>query len=362
MTIDALRESASHFSLGEVLLLVLSTTLLILARFILEKVFRRDLEQGALRVRVAILRVINLLVIALLLTQNVYVALDESPWAARILGVLVVIYTAYLAFHVAVYFVNRRFGQRLEVNGDEIAADTYNSRALALLCGLLLAIAALISIIQILEFDSLLEGGVLGFIGVMLALTQGAWAPDIISGLVILNSGFIREGDVVQVDEGHSTFVGSVFRIKMFHTEFLNLVNNHRIMVKNSRLREFDLHNLTRFASAKGLRERLLFNIGYDVAPDRVREMFGVAFERAAADSGLEFAPQFGWRAAIHETGDYAITWSFFYHTKNVRQMIVTRQRMRELILNASVEFGVSLATPALRHVEMTESAPPHSV
>jgi len=63
----------------------------------------------------------------------------------------------------------------------------------------------------------------------------------------------------------------------MFHTEILNLVNNHRVMLKNARLREFTIQNLSKFASAKGLREQLSFKIGYDISPEKVRKMFKAA-------------------------------------------------------------------------------------
>ena len=71
-------------------------------------------------------------------------------------------------------------------------------------------VMGLIACVRILGFDSLLEaGGLLGVMGVFLALTQASWAPDIISGLVILNSRMVEEGDVLQLGDDESPLIGA---------------------------------------------------------------------------------------------------------------------------------------------------------
>lgn len=328
--------------------LLVSLALLLAARPVMQVIADKDMEERALFVRIATLRVLNLLIISTLLAGHGAESSEGTPWHTRALGVLLVVYIAYLSYHVTAYFIRKRFGKRREVEGKEILADTYNSRALSLLMALLLAVAVLITAVQILDFDSLLERGVLGFVGVMLALTQASWAPDIISGLIVLNSKFILEGDIVEVDEGGQRFIGYVFRTKMFHTEFLDLANNHRIMIRNARLRSFDLHNLTRFASARGLREQLLFKIDYAVPPGRVRAMFEDAFERASADAEVAYERQFAPDVSVMDTGDHAVTWALHYYTKDVRQMLKTRQQIMEHVLVASTAGGVGLSTPTL--------------
>lgn len=72
----------------------------------------------------------------------------------------------------------------------------------------------------------------------LLALTQGAWAPDIISGLVILNSKMLQERDVIKLSDSNETFLGIVYCTRAFHTELLNVVDNHRVMISNSRMRD----------------------------------------------------------------------------------------------------------------------------
>ena len=75
-----------------------------------------------------------------------------------------------------------------------VYAETYNARVLSMLLGVVIFAITFIANVRILGLDTWLEaGGVIGFVGVILALTQSAWAPDIISGLVILNSRLVGE-------------------------------------------------------------------------------------------------------------------------------------------------------------------------
>lgn len=227
---------------------------------------------------------------------------------------------------------------------------SYNSRALNLLSAIFFSIAALISVVQIFDFESLLEaGGVIGFVGIFLALTQAAWAPDIISGLIILNSRLVEEGDVIEVEADKGDIVGVVFKTKMFHTEILDLVSNHRLMIKNARLREYTIHNLSKFASARGLRDMVTFNIGYEVEPDDVRAMFLHAFETAKEDDDVAIREQYPLEIHIADTGDHAIEWVVYYYLKEIKQLVATRQRFREVVLTEANKYGISLATP-LRH------------
>jgi len=87
---------------------------------------------------------------------------------------------------------------------------------------------------------------VFGFVGEMLTLTQAAWAPDIISGLIILNSKMVEEGDILQIRQDGKQVYANVYKTKMLHTELLDISNNHRMMIKNSQLRALFLQNLSK--------------------------------------------------------------------------------------------------------------------
>jgi small-conductance mechanosensitive channel len=210
--------------------------------------------------------------------------------------------------------------------------------------------------ICVLGFESVLEtGGVLGIIGVFLALTQGSWAPDLIGGLIVLNSGLIEEGDVIELPG--KNLLGVVFKTKMFHTEFLSLSNNHRIMIANAQLRQESIHNLSKFASAKGLRESLSFKIGYDTPTSYIHQLFQTSFEEVVADSTLSVQGQYPLEIRVDDAGDYAVKWTLFYYIKDLKKMLAIRQGFCKKVVLNSPKFNVSLATPILhQNVDHQES------
>jgi small-conductance mechanosensitive channel len=199
-------------------------------------------------------------------------------------------------------------------------------------------------------------GGALGIIGLVLAMTQAAWAPDIISGLIILNSRFCQDGDVIQFTMDGKEIIASIFKTKLFHTECLDLANNHRIMVRNAKLRDFGLQNLSRFASAKGLRECLTFNIDYQHSQQEVSDMIQRAFDKIDMNEGAR-EEQYEPEIMVLDTGDYAIKWAVYYYIKDVRKLLYIRQLFRAYILKEAVASNISLATPTLQtsHVQITQ-------
>jgi len=338
------------FSGFEISLMVINAILLLVSYPLFNKLSHGHMEAKKTRLRLNVFRSINALIIALLVFYHLLLPNAGVSWVIRIVGVLFVIYLTHLGFSITNYFILSRFGRRREVDGTSVVSDTYNTRALKILAAILFFVIALLGSLQVLELNSLLQaGGVIGFVGVLMALTQASWAPDIISGLIILNSGLFEEGDVVQLEGMDSDLIGMIFKTKMFHTEILNIVNNHRIMIRNAKLRDHAIHNLSKFASARGLREVLVFNIGYEHDADAVRQMFNEALNRVVEGrSDIDIDHQHPLEIRADSADNYAVKWKVFYFTKNLKRLLQTRQEFIEVILQCAREKGISLATPLL--------------
>lgn len=337
----------TDFSILEYILLSVCTLLILFSRPILIHIFHIPLDNAGNLSKLKLFRAGALLtVVALLLNHFIFIG-GDSNIATKMLGIIMVAFCAFWGSQIMQFFIRRQYGRVREVGGEKVISDSYNSRLLSVVVTAFVAVFALIGVIQVLGFDSLLEaGGVIGVLGVILALTQGSWAPDIISGLIIMNSDFLDEGDVVSLNNGE--LVAQVFRTKLFHTELLNLVNNNRILLNNANLRSKTIQNLSKFASAKGYREKLSFKIGYDDKPADVRAMFQRAMDAALKDDAIGIEENHDMEVRVLETGDYAIEWGVFYYTKDMKKMIRTRQLFCELILQESLACGISLATPDL--------------
>ncbi len=336
-------------------LLIINVALIVFAPWVIRKIVGPAREwsenSGELTERfwTNVVRGLNVLVIALLGHFRFfgrYSGDASDNLGIKVVSILVVVYLSYLAATLVARILRKRFGKAVQSGASERIADTYASRILSLFSTVFICIIALISIVRIAGFSSMLEaGGVIGFIGVMLALTQGAWAPDIISGLIILNTKLLAERDVIRLNDGNDELYAIVHRTRAFHTELLNLVDNHRLMIRNSKLRDHTVHNLSRYASAKGLRESLRFKLSHELSPNGARALFEEAFQKAEADElPIEF--QHPLEVRLQDAGDHAIEWSIHYYTKDEFSLMSTRQAFRERVLKTARTQGVDLSTP----------------
>lgn len=347
-------------TLGYVILGV-NILLLVFARFILKLVYQQPEKVPHFSRKVMIFRALNLLIIITYGYFRFFQDKEDKSLGFKILAVLAIIYFAYLAMHLAQAFIVRQYGREHEISGKKRFSSTYQTRLLGIFSSIFIGVVALLSIIRLLGFDSVLEaGGVLGIIGFFLALTSSIWAPDIFHGLIILNSDMFSEGDVIQFNDGENIY-GLVYKTKVFHTVILNIPNNHRVMIRNSKLRDFTVHNLSKFASAKGLRESLSFKIGYDVSPDNVKDLFETVYNKANEDSSIDIEEQYEFEYGIKETGDHAVEWVFYYYTKEVEKLLLIRQRLLQLMLEISIEKGIALSTP-LTHIALAGDSAPERI
>ena len=222
--INAITDVLAHFTAVHYLIIAVNVLLMLLAKPLILKTGGKLTERQT-DFRVNALRVLNLAILTAVCYNAIYSGADGSQgFAIKLISILVVLYLAFLSSSIASYVMRRRYG-RTNKSGDgaQQVSDTYHSRMLTLIVTTFIAIVALIAVIRIAGYSSLLEaGGVIGFVGVFLALTQQAWAPDIISGLVLLNSDMVSEGDLIELGDSNPV-LARVFKTKIFHTVLIDL-------------------------------------------------------------------------------------------------------------------------------------------
>jgi len=164
----------------------------------------------------------------------------------------------------------------------------------------------------------------------------------------------VSEGDLIEIEKQPEPLLGRVFKTKIFHTVLIDVVNNHRVMISNSKLRDQTIHSLSKFASARGLRERLIFKIGYDTPSSSVKKMFQQAFAKACEQSDGTIDENHPLEIRVLDAGDHAVAWGIFYYIKEVQHLVKTRQLLTEEILEMSHQFEISLATPQTHVISTT--------
>ena len=343
---DALATFIDQLDSFGYLIIGVNLLLMLFARLILKRVYNQPEKVSNFSRKVMIFRALNLLIILAYGYFKYFQNPSNKSFLIKVIGVLAIVYFAYLAMHIAHGFLVRFYGKKREVNNEISYLSSYQTRILSIFSSIFIGVIALIGVIRLLGFDSVLEaGGVIGLIGVFLALTSSIWAPDIFHGLIILNSDMLSEGDIVQFQD-NELFYGRVHKTKVFHTVILSIPTNHRVMIRNAKLREFTIHNLSKFASARGLRECLTFKISYDTKIEQVKTLFQRVYDTAKLDDSIFIEEQYDLEFGVKDTGDHAVEWVFYYHTKEVEKLLLTRQRLLLLMLETSNQMGISLSTP----------------
>ena len=305
-----------NLSLAELIFLCFLGTLFLLIPFFAS--FVKHNNNYNTRIRFA--RLIIAVLFALTLFDSLILEEQKLSGYSKIVGTGLILFIATNCFNLVDILIRRKFGLRHIVDGQEVSETTYSSRVFTLSFGLLIAIISIIAILHVLGLRNLLEaGGVIGFIGVLFALTQASWAPDIIGGLVLMGTKAIKEGDIIEFFDGKDLVFAKVFRTKFFHTEILDLINNNRIFVPNHRLRMIEINNLSRLASPKGIREKVDVVLAYDLSPRMVEEALKQAFLVYAKSNPSELKLEFDPEVRITNCDPSGVIWSLFFYVKQAR-------------------------------------------
>jgi hypothetical protein len=323
--------------------------------------------------QVKILRALNILFLSLHILDLIIVAFDQQhKYIFSNLGwTLVIIYSSFIFYSISGFYIRRKFGTSKKVDDKTVYTDSYNSRMMSVLVTILTTMIAIMFIIKLWELNSLLETtGVFGVIVAFLALTNGIWGPDLYYGLVILNSNMLEEGDVVSFDNNLDS-IYIINKVNFVYTILLDVSNNHRILMRNAKMIDMSINNLTKKASMEGLLYKHTYKIGYPEFGNealegyakfkkRVDSMFTSAQEEAFKNKDIKVNNNVAFRWMIKDTGDHALEYILIYHiaslpttrsTKTVRiHLMSTPRNINELVYKASLEQGIDLSTPITLH------------
>ncbi|WP_427452544.1 hypothetical protein [Litorimonas sp. WD9-15] len=295
---------------------------------------------------------------------------------------LMVIYTGIFLYSLSGTFTRRRFGKTRNLDDKTLYIETYNSRLINILLLAVIVLTVIYSLIKVWGADSLLETtGIFGIFIAFLAFTSAIWAPDIVSGLIILNSEMIVDGDVV-ILEGHADeFI--VARVTLIYVVLYDVRNNHRTLLRNTRFIQGRIDNLSRIASSDGIRQALKYNIGYpEFSEDpelreaelaafqkNIGDMFTRSFEACDANNAIKVNRSKPFEWAMTNAGDYALEYTLWVYLDRIPNTKITATirsylmgamyKINENVYAASVIEGVDLSTPDLVNARLTGADTP---
>jgi len=321
--------------------------------------------------KIKIFRALNVLVLALHLLDLILTGATRNYHHYFInLGYsLMIIYAGMLVYSFLGSVSKKRFGRERMLDNKTVYSETYSTRLVNLVLLVLIVITAIYALILIWGANRLLETtGIFGILMAFLAFTSSVWAPDIISGLIILNSQSLEDGDIVVIEGHPDEYV--ISRVTLIYVILYDIRNNHRTLMRNSQFTSNRVDNLSRVASTNGVRQALTYKIGYPQFTGRsderaaqlatfnktIDDMFTRVFESCEdkKDIKINEAVPFEW--AMTNAGDYALEYTLWIYleripntkiTARLRQHLMgTIYKVNEAVYTASVIENIDLSTP----------------
>lgn len=290
---------------------------------------------------------------------------------------LMVIYTGVFLYSISGTFTRKRFGKTRTLDKETIYIETYNSRLVNIVLLSVIVLTLIYALIKIWGADSLLETtGIIGIFIVFMSFTSPIWAPDIVSGLIILNSEILVDGDVVILEGHRDEFI--VARVTLIYVVLYDVRNNHRTLIRNTQFIQGRIDNYSRIASSDGIRQAIKYNIGYPEFGDtretrtaelaafkkNISDMFTRSFEACAAKDDIKINRNKPFEWALTSAGDYALEYTLWVYLDRIpntkvtatirRHLMGTMYKINQAVFEASVVEDIDLSTPDLITAKLT--------
>ena len=294
-------------------------TLLIFARPILQLIeAERDSET-----KLKIFLTLNILVLVLHVIDLAFLRVSNNYENYFInLGLsLMTLYAGMFSYSLGGFLSRKKFGTEKLLDDNKVFLDSYSSRLVDIIILFVIVITVIYALIKIWGADSMLETtGIFGIVAAFLAFTSNIWAPDIISGLIILNTQMLEDGDVVVVDGHTDEYI--ISKVTLIYVILYDVRNNHRTLIRNSQFTQRKIDNLSRVASTDGVRQALKYNIGYPALKgstpeerlkelnsfkNRVGRVFNMAFEECITQTDIKINESRPFEWSLTNTGDFAL-------------------------------------------------------
>jgi len=282
---------------------------------------------------------------------------------------LMVIYGGVFLYSLCGTLSRKRFGRSRVIDDQTIFVETYNSRLVTIVLMSLIIMTVVYTLIKTWGGDSLLGStGIFGIFLALMAFTSSIWAPDIFSGMIILNSDILVDGDVVVIDGHEDEFI--IARVTLIYVVLYDIRHNHRTLLRNTQFIQSRIDNLSRIASSDGIRQAYKYNIGYpELSADpelrqrefaefkeSIEDLFTRAFEMCLDKDNIKINQNKPFEWALTSAGDYALEYTMWVYLERIpntkvtstirRHLMGTMFKVNEAVFEASVLEGVDLSTP----------------
>ncbi len=292
---------------------------------------------------------------------------------------LMLIYGTLLLYSLLCALSKRRFGKVKELDDKKFYIESYSSRLVELVLLVIIVLSVIYALVVIWEAQNMFTG-IYAASAAFLAFTSSIWAPDIISGLIILNTEILEDGDVVVIDGHKNEYV--ISRVTLIYVVLYDIRNNNRTLMRNSQFTQNRIDNLSRVASTNGIRQGIVYKIGYPQfsghRDDRLTQlaefrktidgMFDDAYAACCENENIKVNSNKSFEWAMTNAGDYALEYTLWIYLERIpnskvtstlrRHLMGTIYKINEAVYIASIAHNVDLSTPDVHQVTMNTTEP----
>lgn len=174
------------------------------------------------------------------------------------------------------------------------------------------------------------------FLGVLLTLSSGSVAGNLIAGLFVIYKRSVNIGDRIQV----GTMIGDVESISFVDTQLRSL-KNEMISIPNTSLISDTVINFTRTGGTDGLVVHITVGIGYDEAPEEIERLL---IKAALKTKGLARSP--APFVLTNTLGSHDVGYEINAILESGSDLVGTRSRLNSNILAEFNAGQVQIMTP----------------
>ena len=302
-----------------------------------------DDEQANTR-RIRWLRYLNLLLLMVYVVDGLANGpYDSNKWLLQLSQTGLVFLISYLFIQFSHAWALHHYGKDKTIDDEIVSSRTYKSEMMHLIIIAITIIAAILLLVNIWHVTNWLQAtGVLGGLLVILFATKDAWALDSVNGLMLLYNDDLEPGVICRIPEYN--ILAIIRKISLTQTTFRDLVQKHKIVIPNSKLRNAKIEILHQSGN-KNWNDFIEYKIGYSTTGKTVEDFFEkvwlVAGEKESALNS-EKKP----KISLVQAGDHAIVWRIHYSLENIYRLKSAKFAINRAAFDLQEEFGLSLSTP----------------
>ncbi|MFK8012460.1 MAG: hypothetical protein AB8B80_10490 [Marinicellaceae bacterium] len=342
---DFIIKYINHLSTFGQVAIVLNILFFILSGVIFRYIVKPTDDEEKNKRRIRWLRFLNFLLLMIYVVDaliNGY-ATDHDKWLLQMSQTGLVLLISYLFIQFSHAWALRHYGKGKNIDGEDVSSRTYKSEMMHIIIIALTIIISILLLVNIWHVTNWLQAtGVLGGLLVVLFATKDAWANDSVHGLILLYNHDLEPGVICRIPE--YDILGVVHKISLAQTTFRDVVQKHKIVVPNSKLRNAKIEILNRTGKT-GWNDYIEYKIGYSTPANVVENYFNQVWQEACEKSNalnIDKKP----KILLIEAGDHAILWRLHYYLENIYHMKAARYIINRIAFDLQQEFGLSLSTP----------------